>query len=321
MLKKSRKLNRLLAPVIVGVLVAFLFIAAQVLFLKFRQPESKPAVPAVSPQITFSHAGEFRQKENAYELSPEYLPLDRDPGPVHQMASPSLTALPGRPKAELTPEPENKHLNTQSNNLNVLFLGVDGDKLLMCSLYSINYRDKMQSGAVFTPTFSLVPGESYTFAQLYRREGVSGVKKVLEKEMEVHIAYHILIQRAVFDEIEKFIDPIYIDGEKVNLADLFTMKVGPKDQEILGALMREFTKPGTFFIDLPRLIFSAKKYVSTDFKINPKNLMLHYKIARGVDTTKITKVILPGRTKLIGGQKHYELLTYPLQNTIYEITR
>lgn len=127
--------------------------------------------------------------------------------------------------------------------------------------------------------------------------------------------------RMTLAEVEKLLGPIQAGGQKVDLQDLFTMQAGPRDQEILAALLSECTKPQIFLINLPRLVLSAGKHITTDFSFAPNNLMLHYKVVRHLDPAGITKVVLPGRTKIIGGKPFLELKTYPLQNAVYELTR
>lgn len=213
--------------------------------------------------------------------------------------------------------------NQQTDNLNVLFIGADGKRLLMTSVYSINHHQtKMKSGAIFFPNHTLLQETGYpgTLEDIFRRDGPVEIMGLLEKALEIDIAYYVRIDKAVLREVEKFIDPIYVDGEKIELENLFDMQVTPKDQEILGALMEELTKPKVYFINLPRLVAAFRKYLETDFPINPSNLVLHYRIARNVDMDHITKVVLRGTNYRWRGKIVQVVPMEILRNIVYKVT-
>jgi len=181
-------------------------------------------------------------------------------------------------------------------NLNVLFLGTDGPQLIMASVYSINHRFGYRSGAVFFPVDTLFAGgegEKYPLSRMMEKGGITEVRAALGKALGVDISYHVRVDRQVLSELKGFIRPIVVEGEEVEIENLFTMPAGPRDSLILGALMAEFTRPQVFFVHLPGLVLAFRRHIETDFSLHPENLLLHYRIARNVDTAAIPKVIAP----------------------------
>ena len=185
-----------------------------------------------------------------------------------------------------------------NEKLNVLFIGADGDQLLMTAVYNIykidtpNNENSFESKAIFFPSETLV--SSKTMGQVFKDKDAGGLLPLLQKKLNVEISYFIKIERRALEEAKSFIDPIIIEGETVPLNDLFTMAIGTHDEEILGQLMERFTSPTVYFYHLPKLVLSEKKLVQTDFSPTITNLWLHFKIATGIDTTKIQKKVVRG---------------------------
>lgn len=195
--------------------------------------------------------------------------------------------------------------NGQTDNLNILFIGADRDRLLMTAIYSINYKGKdknFKSGSViFSANMQVMhDGKNYVLRELFKDLGEYEysrvMREILEELMNIHIAYHIIIDKAVLIEAERIIEPIVIDGQKINLEDIFEMPPSDKDEIILGQLMEQFTSPATFFSKLPALVFRSSRYIKTDFPLTSENLRLHFRIARNVNMDEINKVNLGKNT-------------------------
>ncbi|MBS4024201.1 MAG: hypothetical protein KGZ96_00840 [Clostridia bacterium] len=191
-----------------------------------------------------------------------------------------------------------QRLNKKTDNLNVLFVGVGDGELKMACLYSIDYQETWRSAAIFFPNRTTValPGEgaSNMLYRIYQDKGVEGLVKALEDKLEVDINYYIKVDRKVLQKVAEIIDPIYVEGEEIDITNLFDMEVTPHDDYILGELVKQFRKPTVYFFSLPELFFSFRKYISTDFAITPSNLYFHFKVATGIDPALLTKTILSG---------------------------
>jgi hypothetical protein len=223
--------------------------------------------------------------------------------------------------AQAKPIPKVNHqLNRKTNNYNILFLGVNKQELLMCSVYTINIEGNKQASSIFLPTKAFIPGRQQTLSQYYQRAGTESVKKLLEQKMGIKIAYYVLIEKNIFFQVEKIIKPIYVNDEKVALDNLFTKQVGPEDPLILGGLMERFMDPKVYFGKLPELILTAKHNIKTDFKVTPKSLLFHYRLAKKIDTQEIKKLVLPTEKVRQKGQDITQISVYALENAIYEMT-
>lgn len=208
-----------------------------------------------------------------------------------------------------------------TDNLNVLFLGFEAERLEMVAVYSINHRDRMQSGAVFFPLEALVPGEVVTFRDYYREQGLQDLRSMVEESLGIEIAYYVSVRNAIMDEVERITGPIIIEGEKLDLTGIFTMAPGPRDEEMLGELVKRLTKPEVYFWQLPKLCLAAHRHVTTDFPLTLENLLLHYRIATRIPTHHLKKVILSLEEVPTPQGPAWQLNQSQLERIIYEITR
>ena len=240
--------------------------------------------------------------------------------PVKEKDMPADNARPAYPR-----------LNLLTKNLNVLFIGANQEDLLAVAVYSVNYPDRYQSAAIFIPTNAFFPPErpmpgrpvkrARSLETIFREEGPQGLARAINQALSVELDYYISIDQRVLQEVEKFIDPIVVNEQKVELENLFTMEVTPADEIIMGALLAELTRPGVFFSSLPRLVLTYRHYLETDFAINPENLWLHYKIARGVDTRAIPKILAPTVPAPWQGQTARVVPEEWLGSALYRLTR
>ena len=209
----------------------------------------------------------------------------------------------------------------ETDNLNVLFIGFEEESLEMVAVYSINYRDRMQSGAVFFPVQALVPGEELSFRDFYREEGLRALRSAVEEALGIEIAYHVAINNAIMAEVEGIIGPITIEGKKLDLNKIFTMAPSPQDEEMLGELVRRLTRPEVYFWQLPKLCLAAHRHVITDFPLTLENLWLHYRIASKIPTDRLRKVILSVQVAPTERGLAWQLVEAQLARIIYDVTR
>lgn len=227
--------------------------------------------------------------------------------------------------------PANPRLNLLTRNLNILFVGAHQQDLLAVAVYSVNYPDRYQSAAIFIPTDAFFPPErpmpgrpnkkARSLETIFQAEGPQGLAAAISEALSVELDYYISIDQRVLQEVEKFIDPIVVNEQKVELENLFTMEITPADEIIMGALLAELTRPEVFFAHLPRLVLTFRHYLETDFAINPENLWLHYKIARGVDTSAIPKIFAPTVPAPWQGQTARVVPEEWLGSALYRLTR
>ncbi|HHW07073.1 MAG TPA: hypothetical protein GXX34_06005 [Clostridia bacterium] len=224
--------------------------------------------------------------------------------------------IPGAPALS---QPES--LNSQTDNLNVLFLGFEDEELAMVAVYSINHRDRFQSAAVFFPPQGQVPGQGMDFRRYYREAGLLRLRQAVEECLRVPIAYQVTIKNSIMDEVEQITGPILVNGKRVDLKGIFTMAPGPQDEEILGELVRRLTKAEVYFWHLPRLFLKARYYISTDFPLTWDNLRLHYRIASNLNPRELRKFILslePQFTPGTGITWHFQ--EEQLSRVLYDLT-
>jgi hypothetical protein len=193
--------------------------------------------------------------------------------------------------------------NLLAQNLNVLFIGTNRQKLLTATIYSVNYRDRYQQAALVLPIGAFFPPEwakprmplsqARPLANIYQQEGSSGLVRAVNESLGVEIDYFIRIDQRVLQKVADVINPIAVNDKRVEVENLFTMRATPADEQIMGALLAELTRPHVYFFHLPRIVLTSRGYLETDFAITPKNLRLHYKLIRRVDTRAVPKITIP----------------------------
>ena len=238
--------------------------------------------------------------------------------------SPDLAAVPF--SAGDFAQPNIIPLNHQTDNFNILMLGVDKDKLEMVSVYSINHRletEQPKSVSLFFPTNSLFiyKGKKKTLEGIFAAEGWEAITGVMEKEMFIDIDYYVKIDRQALRDLEKYFDPIYVDGEKVDMENLFVRRTSNQDDRIIALVLRQVLRPEVFFRYIPRLVFSSHRDIESNFSFTPQNLVFYYRLAKRLSTKRVDKVVLTGRTEWLDGHKVNIPPEEALQCAIYQATR
>ncbi|NLC76352.1 MAG: hypothetical protein GX750_01855, partial [Clostridia bacterium] len=160
-----------------------------------------------------------------------------------------------------------------------------------------------------------------TFRDYYREQGLQDLRSMVEESLGIEIAYYVSVRNAIMDEVERITGPIIIEGEKLDLTGIFTMATGPRDEEMLGELVKRLTKPEVYFWQLPKLCLAAHRHVTTDFPLTLENLLLHYRIATRIPTHHLKKVILSLEEVPTPQGPAWQLNQSQLERIIYEITR
>jgi hypothetical protein len=191
--------------------------------------------------------------------------------------------------------------NRLTDNLNILFIGKDQDKLLMLAVHSINYKGKKKyfpSGGVFFKKDMQIKinNEDYTLGSFFKSHIDQDIgillKKIVEEILDIKIAYYVLMDKKLLAEADKILEPIIIEGESIKLEGIFEMPVSYKDNLILGELMKQLTGYKNYFYTIPKLVIRSARHIKTDFPLTYDNLQLHFRIARDMDRKKIKKIVL-----------------------------
>lgn len=213
-------------------------------------------------------------------------------------ASHQLSASPGH-----APFP----LNTRTENFNILLLGVDKDKLEMVCVYSINhhFKDPPKSVSLFFPVNSLLQhkGEKKTLDRIYAVGGWQALEEVLEKKMFIDIAYYVKIDRQALRDLERYFEPIYVDGEKVEMETLFVRRTSDEDDRIIARILKQVLRREVFFRYIPSLVFGVSKDIESNFSFTPQNLVFHYHLAKKLSTKRVEKRVLFGTTDWQEGRR------------------
>lgn len=216
-------------------------------------------------------------------------------------------------------------LNHGTDNFNILMLGVNKDELEMVSVYSINpdLDPQPKSVSLFFPVNSLLTykGKKKTLDSIFASGGWSAIAEVVEKEMYIDINYYVKIDRQALRDLEKYFEPIYVDGEKVDIETIFVRRTSNEDDRIIARILRQVLRPEVFFKCIPRLVFSINKDIESNFSFTPSNLLFQYRLARKLSTRRVEKVVLFGHTEWQDGM----LVNIPpeegMRCAIYHATR
>jgi anionic cell wall polymer biosynthesis LytR-Cps2A-Psr (LCP) family protein len=286
-----------------------------------NQNSSSPPVETPYPAME-KEAPEVPPEDNRVSGDGSLTRLEADKNSYQGSAVQERTRNPINKAFEADGQALLEHGNKSLSNYNIMFFGIEDQKLQMLTVYSINQRNNWKSGTVFIPTDTLVPGgKNLHMADYFYQNGPEKAKKLVEKVMEIDINYYVMVDRNLLLEMEPYLDPIYISGEKVNIPQLFTKEITPDDEIILASLLKNLTNPSIYFGVLPKLILACKQYIKTDFQLNWTSLWVHYQIAKNIDTSSVTKKILSGRYLTIENQRYWVPTQHAWKNMIYEVTK
>lgn len=198
-------------------------------------------------------------------------------------------------------------LNAYTDNFNILLLGVDGSKLEMVCLYSINHnlKDELKSVSLFFPVNSvlLYKGREKTLTGIFASGGWEAVAEAVGKAMYIDIHKYVKIDRQALRDLEKYFDPIYVDGKKVEMETLFVRRTSSEDDRIIARILKQVLRPEVFFRYIPGIVFGINRDIESNFSFTPKDLAFYYQIGKRLSTKRIEKIVLTGETRWQDGRR------------------
>lgn len=223
------------------------------------------------------------------------------------------------------PDAPGGNLNALTDNFNILFLGVDGKKLEMVCVYSINHHleNRLKSVSLFFPVNSVLTykGREKTLEGIFAMGGWKGVAEASGNAMGININHYVKIDRQALRDLEKYFEPIYVDGVKVQMETLFVRRTSDKDDRIIARILRQVLRPEVFFRYIPGLVLGIHGDIESNFSFAPKDLAFYYRIAKKLSTKKIEKVVLSGTTQWQKGRKVNIPPEKVMENAIYRSTK
>lgn len=211
-----------------------------------------------------------------------------------------------------------KHLNQETDNTNILCLGIADNQLEMISIYSINKSNKKSAG-IFLPTkISIkVNNELLTLRQVYSKYGIKNLKKILAQCLEVNIPYHMVVDKQGLIELSELIGPLYVENENIDIPNLFVKPVSEKDDLILQSLAKKITQP-KMVLQMPKLIKIFINNVQSDIGIS--GLWDLYDVFKNLNHSQLTKIVLWGEKIQMAGKEYRFIDPYDWHNVVYEMT-
>jgi hypothetical protein len=213
---------------------------------------------------------------------------------------------------------EDKYLNRQTKNTNILCLGIADQQLEMISIYSINKENKKSAG-IFLPTRTTlkVNGELLSLQKIYKQYGIVDLKKILSQCLEVDIPYHMVADKQGLIELSELIGPLYVENENIDIPNLFVRPVSDKDDEILQALADRITQP-KMLLQVPKLIKIFIANVESDIGVS--GLWQLYKVFSNLNHSELSKIVLWGNKVEMAGKEYWFIDPYDWHNIVYEMT-
>lgn len=198
-------------------------------------------------------------------------------------------------------------LNARTDNFNLLLLGTDDKKLEMVCVYSINHhlKSQLKSVSLFFPVNSvlLYKGKEKTLDSIYASGGWEAVAEAVGNRMFIDLDYYVKIDRQALRDLEKYFEPIYVDGEKVEMETLFVRRTSSKDDRIIARILKQVLRPQVFFRYIPGLVFGINGGLESNLSFTPRNLADYYRIGCRLSTKRIEKVVLLGGTAWQNGRR------------------
>ena len=321
-------MSRKSLTLIVGMSLALVFITTQTLILtsfsnnqrneeKLQELELGLEMSQEEPLVE----GQILPEESTLEEQPEEDGnKENQPIEVEESNNKSEPEKPVTKPSNSTPTivREDKRLNSETANTNILCLGIADEKLEMISIYSIN-KDNKKSAGIFLPTrISLrINGELLSLRDIYNKYGVLTLKKAISQSMLVDIPYHMVADKNGLIELSELIGPLYVENEEIDIPNLFVRPTSEKDDAILQSLANEVTKP-KMVLQLPKLIKIFINNVQSDIGIS--GLWELYQVFSKLDHSELSKIVLWGKKVQMSGRDYWFIAPYDWHNVVYEMT-
>lgn len=214
---------------------------------------------------------------------------------------------------------EDRYLNKQTENTNILCLGIAEKELEMISIYSINKNNKKSAG-IFLPTRTSVTvnGEMLSLREIYRQYGILNLKKILSQCLVVDIPYHMVADKQGLVELSELIGPLYVENENIDIPNLFVRPVSGKDDEILQSLAEKVTQP-KMFLQVPKLIKIFIANVQSDIGVS--GLWDLYSVFKNLNHSELSKTVLWGEKMHLSNKDYWFIAPYNWHNVVYEMTK
>ncbi|MFZ5943903.1 MAG: hypothetical protein ACOYVD_07315 [Bacillota bacterium] len=214
---------------------------------------------------------------------------------------------------------EDKHLNKQSNNTNILCLGVADGNLEMISVYSINKANRKSAG-IFLPTRTTlkVNNQMLSLREVYSQYGINNLKKILSQCLEIDLPYHMVADQKGLVELSELIGPLYVENENIDIPNLFVRPVSDKDDEILQSLAEKIAQP-KMVLQVPKLISIFIANVQSDIGVS--GLWDLYKVFSNLNHSQLYKTVLWGEKVEMAGKTYWLIDPYDWHNVVYEMTQ
>lgn len=247
-----------------------------------------------------------------------------EPAPSSKLTS-SSRRTPSIKQTQSAKSTPSTPLNAQTDNFNILLLGTDGDKLEMVCVYSINHHliAELKSVSLFFPVNSVViyKGSKTSLDNIYRQGGWQAVAEAVGNTMYININQYVKIDRQALRDLDKYFEPIYVDGERVEIETLFVRRTSHNDDRIIARILRQVLRPQVFFQYIPKLVFGVNGGIESNFSFTPRNLVDYYRIAKRLSTKRIKKVVLLGTPDWHNGCKVNIPPEEPLRSGIFQATQ
>lgn len=317
---------------VVGMSLALVFIVTQTLILTSfsnnqRNAENIQELKLEVPVEGDLGEGELEQEEPMIEEEKEDVEdvneasVNEEPDLIEEeqnnQAEPAQTNTEPS-KVAPTVIKEDKRLNSQTKNTNILCLGVADKKLEMISIYSINRSNKKSAG-IFLPTRTSlrINGELLSLADIYYKYGVLTLKNALNQSLLVDIPYHMVADKGGLIELSELIGPLYVENEEIDIPNLFVRPTSEKDDAILQSLANEVTTP-KMILQIPKLIRIFINNVQSDIGLG--DLWELYQVFSKLDHSELGKIILWGERVQMNGTDYWFVDPYDWHNVVYEMT-
>lgn len=220
--------------------------------------------------------------------------------------------LPDKLVPEAAAQESRSKLNREIQSTNIAFLWTERGKLKVITVMAINHHAK-KAGIANIPLSAYSPGEGkrITIAEIYQKEGKTGLLARLERYLGVPLQHRVEVEQQVLKRMSDILGTFEVNGDTLNMAQAFELtSTGERqdDQDVVRVIAGTLIQSKSW-VKIPQLVWIMAGEVQTD--LGAPDIWCLFREFCGIDANELRKEALPGQDYLEAGKKYRKV---PVEN-------
>ncbi|WP_418791115.1 LCP family protein [Phosphitispora sp. TUW77] len=219
-------------------------------------------------------------------------------------------------------------LNRLADTINIMYIWSDEDMLKVVSVMTFNRQTK-QASIVVIPLYTVtnnsgnvkLNGEFSTINDLYRETGREGIRRFLEKKLDLRIRNYIHVNQTALKKISDIIGAIELEGRTSSMMEALepvALGITCDDRDMVRAVAAEIVHP-RILVRVPELLKIFTQDIKTNFTTG--EMLGVFYLSRQMELQDMRKTTLPGYNYESSELKYLFVSEQIWKNIIYQMTQ